>query len=489
MEKEVLVLQEVVFAEDKNETEKLHYDLTGKAKLLEGFLQLEKEAIFSSLTYMNAFDAWAWNKYTGHNKWQLAVSIKGIAHIRLYQGIEKKLLSQTYVDAHNEETITIEFSHIEPFNDDEDSLVFFEIEALENTTVYAAKYQVEADSNNTNSVHLSVLICTYKRNRQVCKSLKKIEKSKFFQKGSTYYKALSLRIIDNGSELPLIDREGVKLYHNPNTGGSGGFTRGIVETRIDEEKFGITHVVFMDDDAEFEIESFYRLYALLRLIKPCYKKDVIAGRMFDLNNRCVQYTASEVWNKGDIIHIGFRQDLRKIENLSHMNKKLGQYSGWWFACYPMSFVRKETPLPFFIHCDDVEYGLRHGGLPIILNGIQVWHDTFEGRLSPLISYYDTRNAMIVNTLYNQYKGPGELLKRWWLRMVYDYKSNKKSALYPSIVAIRDYAKGQEYFMNNIEKKEGLKVSPYGWITLIIGTIQLPFFYIRVKAAFKSYKKG
>ena len=94
--------------------------------------------------------------------------------------------------------------------------------------------------------------------------------------------------------------------------------------------------------------------------------------------------------------------MTRPENLASLNDNEGaEYGGWWFACYPMEFVEKNRPLPFFLHCDDVEYGLRHGGTPIVLNGIQVWHETYEYRQSPVIAYYDTRNALIVNALYVQ----------------------------------------------------------------------------------------
>ena len=32
------------------------------------------------------------------------------------------------------------------------------------------------------------------------------------------------------------------------------------------------------------------------------------------------------------------------------------YGGWWFCCFPYVFVQENDVLPFFIHCDDVEYG-------------------------------------------------------------------------------------------------------------------------------------
>ena len=47
----------------------------------------------------------------------------------------------------------------------------------------------------------------------------------------------------------------------------------------------------------FRWKVFYRLYAFLSLLKGEYQDRPIAGRMFRLDKRKVQYTAVERWNK------------------------------------------------------------------------------------------------------------------------------------------------------------------------------------------------
>ena len=484
MTKDERVLQNTVFPKQVEECEQLYYRLTGKAIVKNGHIHLEKGAILSTTTYMNAFDAWAWSKYTGITYWKLAITVQGAMLLRLYlwDG-EKKLLSEQEISTKTRKSIVTDFEQ-----PPKGQLVFYEIEAKENAILYQADYRTEA--KEVSPIHLSVLICTYKRNEELYQSLETLEKSNFFNENSPYYGKMSIRIVDNASLLPEIDKKNIKLIHNPNTGGSGGFTRGIIESRKDEEKYGITHVIFMDDDAVVEAESFYRLYALLGLLKPYYQKEVVAGRMFDLEKPYIQYTASEIWNKGDVKHVGFRKDMRKKEELLLMNREQGEYSGWWFACYPMSFAREETPFPFFIHCDDVEYGLRHGGTPINLNGIQVWHETYETRLSPLIEYYDTRNPMIVNTIYHHYRHEGELLKNWYMGLIYALRAKKYEALHPRLIALKDYLKGKDYFMSHtsIKEKVSLKVPFNVVITVLLALIQFPVFRIKVKKAFWTYKE-
>lgn len=481
-----IVLQTIVIPKEQCEYKELYYRLKGLGTINDGCLILQKKAILSTLTYMNSFDSWAWNKYTGIDRWKLALSVLGRFVLRLYHWEDgKKIVIEKEIIAKSRESVSIDFKQLQNSN-----LIFFEIEALETTYVYKAEYRAEITNREVEPVHLSLLICTYKRKKELKKSLAVFNNSKFLDKNSPYYGGASLRIIDNASELPIIQKEFIKLYHNPNTGGSGGFTRGIIESRKDESTYGISHVVFMDDDAVVEEESFYRLYALLSLLKPCYQNEVVAGRMFDLNKGYMQYTASEVWNKGDIRHVGFKRDMRKIKELSWMNRSLGQYSGWWFACYPMSFVREETPLPFFLHCDDVEYGLRHGGTPIVLNGIQVWHETYENRRTPFISYYDTRNTMIVNTIYYQYQSEDEILIKWYLNLIYAWRGKEYYKMYPSLIALKDYLKGREHFMMEASKKEGLSLPPSIGMTIAIfmGVVQFPIFRYKLRKAFLSYKE-
>ena len=56
------------------------------------------------------------------------------------------------------------------------------------------------------------------------------------------------------------------------------------------------------------------------------------------------------------------------------------------------------PLPFFIHRDDKEYGLRANGQFIFLNGITIWHEAFENKLPGFLEYYDVRNLAITNAI-------------------------------------------------------------------------------------------
>lgn len=441
-EKQDIIIQSMVFPTAICDEQELFFRNSDTVEIKDDTLLLQKDSNIYTNTYMNSFDANTWSTYTNICKWKLVVVAKGKGNITLYSSPQKRVLGEVYIaDAKKATDYVIEFETPESEN-----FVYFEATAHDQLYLLDAYYIPVLAQRTLNQIHLSLIICTYKRNAEVIKNIQTIQNSLFFQKTSIFYGKLSIRVIDNASELEKQNDTYLKVYHNPNTGGSGGFTRGILESRKDSLKYKISHVIFMDDDVQFINETLYRLYGLLTLMTKPYQQEVVAGRMFRMDQRHIQYTASETWNGGDIIHTASNQNMCKESNLEHMNVRKGEYTGWWFGCFPMGFVQKELPLPFFLHCDDVEYGLRHGGRPITLNGIQVWHETYESRMTSTIQYYDMRNTLIVNTIRGYFKNEKELWK-WWKQRV---------GSYAACMALKDYLRGASYFESYNQKKEVIK---------------------------------
>lgn len=292
-----------------------------------------------------------------------------------------------------------------------------------------------------NRVHLALNICTYKREDQLKHNISQLLQSKFFDDlEEEYYGKLDIFIVDNSSEINMESNPFVHLFHNPNTGGSGGFQRGIEEIRKYDNEF--THVIFMDDDVSFENSCFYILFDFLRTEEEIYKKRPVAGRMIDKDNPTIQWTAAEKWNGGDIQHVEF---LRDISDGTYQPGKVNydidaDYGGWWFCCYPYSFVKDNDVMPFFIHCDDVEYGLRCGEVPIIIEGVQVWHETWEKKMNPVMLYYDTRNTLFVNEMYGYQKSQVDIWGEWKDTITKYHVNEDWLREYMVIIAMRDYLK-------------------------------------------------
>ncbi len=308
--------------------------------------------------------------------------------------------------------------------------------------------------NTLRNINIAINICTYRREMQVKNNLSKLLSSKFFDAtNEEYYLHMHIFVVDNGNSLDFDSNEFVSIIHNTrNSGGSGGFQKGIEAIRKANQKF--THVVFMDDDVEFEHSCFYTLYDFLKSASEENIERPIAGRMFRTDDRNIQYTAAEKWNAGIIEHIGF------MKHISDVNKEPdvilnsdADYGGWWLCCFPYSFVKNNDVMPFFIHCDDVEYGLRCQKKPIILKGFQVWHETYEYRISPIMTYYDTRNPLFVNERYNMAKTPKDLWAEWKEKISIYHVDHKWDYEYYTIIAMLDYLKGFDWLYRiDAEKK-------------------------------------
>lgn len=294
-------------------------------------------------------------------------------------------------------------------------------------------------------VCLALNICTYHRETFIRKNLALLRQSSFFDEQNVkYYGKLHIFIVDNASELQLQEDKYTHIIYNENSGGSGGFQRGIEEIR--KSNIAFSHVIFMDDDVSFDINSFYLLFDFLLNVNEENRKRPVAGRMFCMDKPDIQYTAAEQWNGGNISHVEFMRD---ISQTGYTQGRViydadADYGGWWFCCFPMEFVQKNDVLPFFIHCDDVEYGLRYGRKPIIIEGVQVWHETYDKRLTPLMQYYDTRNPLFVNWIYGFLPDAEQIMKAWKQKITEYHVREDWITEYYVILAMNDFLKGMRW---------------------------------------------
>lgn len=481
-----MILQNVVFKDSVDAGQELYYRVNGEAVMSPKGLCLGRHSEVSTDTYFNLFDVVLWKKYTRLNRLKLEIDIMGKGVIEIYTGLQGKRqrIMKEYFEFEDFNTACLNIP-VEKISDK----IFFSVKAEEECWIKQGKYCDSEINGVETDTKLGLIICTYQRNRELIRNVEKLHATAFFDKSSELYSKLVVYIIDNASELPDFGYSGIKLFHNPNTGGSGGFARGVRECVKERDKTGISHIIFMDDDVLFSEETFYRLYAFLNMFRKDIPQEVISGRMFCMDQKNVQYTSTEIWNKGFIKHVHGNEDMRKLDNLQNVNESNGDYSGWWFACFPVSFVEKNHPLPFFLHCDDVEYGLRFGRSPLVLNGIQAWHETPDFRKSMMISYYDMRNALIVNSMYYKEMNWWDVLIRWLKTVGYDQFREKSEYEYAAIVALLDYMKGKETFLRSGTKKEFafperlMKKTVMFFLAGLTGAL----FLLKGKKAFESYR--
>lgn len=302
------------------------------------------------------------------------------------------------------------------------------------------------------SVRLAVNVCTYRREEYVRGLIEKILSTDFFSESSREFcRQPEIFISDNGRTLCntgiFADRR-VHLYANSNVGGSGGFTRGLIEIRDinRREAAGFTHVIFADDDAVPEEDAFGRTWAFLSFVKEEYRGACVAGAVLDSRIPWMQNEAGARYDHGVSIPLGKRLDLRERKNVID-NEQIckADYAGWWYACYPMKTIdRIGLPLPLFIHFDDIEYGLRSGEEFMYLNGICTWHGSFDERYSHANTYYSLRNRFITNALRDPGSGRHREAVLCRNEILFGLLRYQYSSAELVLAAVEDFCRGPEY---------------------------------------------
>ena len=165
-----------------------------------------------------------------------------------------------------------------------DTLIAFELRMYSECCVYGGGYYAEVNESDFNEVRLSIATTTFKKEDFIRKNVKMI-KDEILTQDDIIGKNVYLHIVDydEGRVLSAEEFEGPHIYYhrNKNVGGSGGFTRGMIESIRQKPK--ATHVLLMDDDVVVLSESIKRTYLLLLLAKEKYKDESVA--IIDLQDR------------------------------------------------------------------------------------------------------------------------------------------------------------------------------------------------------------
>ena len=125
-------------------------------------------------------------------------------------------------------------------------------------------------------------------------------------------KNLAVYISDNAKSLNQteLESEYVHIFPNKNVGGSGGFTRGLIECLKNQKTEEFTHVLLMDDDVMIQPESIFRTWRILTVLKPEFSDTYIGGAMLRLDKQWYQTESGALWNGGNLISRKVGLDLR-----------------------------------------------------------------------------------------------------------------------------------------------------------------------------------
>ncbi|MCI8622410.1 MAG: glycosyltransferase family 2 protein [Provencibacterium sp.] len=356
-------------------------------------------------TYFNALSIGKWQEYAAVSEIQLHLEFCGGFRISLFneeeweEEVRRADLGEHTFRSPERRMQTVAFP---PLPAHSCGLLGFSLTATDPDSRFYGGYYSGTPATPIRPVKIGVVICTFRREAFVQKNLLSLRDAFFNGNCPEMEDKLEFFIVDNAQTftLPFSDPR-LHLFPNQNTGGSGGFTRGLLELLQADPSAGFTHALLMDDDIVLEPEAVYRTYCLLALQKEAYTASFVGGAMLRLDRPAMQAESGARWNAGALISLKAGLDLRRLEDCLQNERTdpadRADYNAWWYCCFPLETVRtRGLPLPLFIRGDDVEFGLRHMQRLIQMNGICVWHEPFENKLSSSLYYYIYRNRLIDN---------------------------------------------------------------------------------------------
>lgn len=482
----MIKLQNLIYPSTENCTEEmLFFRRYGEVKysFADTSILLNEEATVAFDTYFNSFSASKWFKYTQIDYVKLKLKLKGKFRISLQykekqtSEILQRVVGEFYVDTKSsvqEIDCDFETEYIQ-------GMYAFSILSLEDgSEFYDGCYYTELSEEKIHDVNLGLVICTYKREKYVYRNVSMLSDALLRNPESELKEHLEVVISDNAHTLDKrkFGSDKVHVFENKNAGGSGGFTRGLIECMNLSESKKITHALLMDDDVVIQPESIYRTYKLLTLLKPEYQDSYIGGAMLRTDKQWFQTESGGSWNNGRLVSHKSGLDLRSLDAcLYNEFEEKCEFNAWWYCTIPMELVREDNlPLPIFIRGDDVEYGLRNMKRLILMNGICVWHEPFEFKYSSAMYYYIFRNKLIDNAIHRTNYSRKQFVKDFrneFLREVFTLRYKNAWLL---LDGASDFLKGIDWLIQQDGEVLNQKIMEKGYKLQDIDELPIPFSY-------------
>jgi galactofuranosylgalactofuranosylrhamnosyl-N-acetylglucosaminyl-diphospho-decaprenol beta-1,5/1,6-galactofuranosyltransferase len=420
-----------------------------------GAVTARKERRLTLGTYFNAFPASYWRRWTDFGSVRLLMRLEGTGSVIVYRSTSKghvqRAASRSLAAA--DVTEVVFDLPLQQFIDG--GWYWFDLEAGDaELTLHEAVWAFETERQQPNQ--LSIGITTFNRPEFCVDQLVNL---------SSQPEVLALIdeiiVVDQGTQKvkdhPLYaataETLGSKLrvIEQGNLGGSGGFSRAMVETA---ERGSAEYVLLLDDDVVCEPEGILRAVAFADLAKH---PTIVGGQMFSLYDRSVLHAYGETvakyrwfWGPAPNTEHGHNFATKTLRSTEWLHRRVDvDYNGWWMCLIPTATIRKiGLSLPMFIKWDDAEFGLRAGeaGFPTVtLPGMAVWHvpwhekdDTIDWQ-----AYFHRRNRIVAALLHSPYDRGGRLVQESFETQVRHLFSMQYGPAEMGLMAIEDILEGPQ----------------------------------------------
>ena len=425
--------------------ERMYVKLSGKTRIChqDSKIYFDKFGKASFDTFFNSITIKSWKQNCKIN--DLFLSLKGrgkfVVRFCTHQlGCAKRTVEEYEVELNEHENVSIKFVK---WQDLKEGMLYYELLAL--VEGHVSEGWIHTSTAAPNNIKIGIVITHFNRKEQVVPAIQRIRKD--LLEKPLYKSKFSLIVVDNSKNLDENEAQGATLIPNKNLGGAGGFTRGLLHIKDQQD---ITHCLFMDDDASCEIESLRRTYAIL--------SNTDVPRMAVAGSLLRELEPYRLFEKGARFEASVRPlktglDMRLTNDLlkAEVTDATPNYGAWWFFAFAVKDV-KEYAFPFFVRGDDIGFGLANKFNIMTLNGISCWGDDFGLKSSPTTLYLDLRYHLILSMRYNGKCGRETLkiAKKFMMNQLYSYNYASAQALN---MAMAHVIKGPQFFIDNMEMTE------------------------------------
>ncbi len=422
---------------------KLYYRHDNKTRYArnKNIIYTECNGEISFNTFYNLFPLKKWKKYTTLTSLLFNISGKGKLNLQFIgkdNFLTEHLLHEINIELVDgiEQSINISDKVL----NSADTIVYVKIAAETDIEIHNMCF---ATTNvQPNNIKLGIVITHYNRIKEVNSSVNRLYNELFPE----YSEEATIIVVDNSQNSGLSQKDNLTVINNKNLGGTGGFTKGLIEL---QQNNLYTHCIFMDDDASCEVEAIKRI---INFLKYCSNSNIaISGMMI---REDIPWYLHEKGGRyfGTVRPICHGLDLRKYDDLITIEREIEKidYGAWFFFAFPLNQVKKYS-FPFFVRGDDIQFSLINNFKIISLSGIGVYSSDFSSKDTPIRRYLSFRSALILLSTEQKYS------KLWILKLfVRIYMAQVLSFNYSSakliLLAYQHFSKGPLFFQKNIEMK-------------------------------------
>lgn len=380
--------------------EQLSYGTTSDATLASGTVRAKSTTTLRLDRLFDTFPESYWRRYTSLTEIAFTATLTGWARIEIRRRNaltgEEQILAE--VDCEGQaQPIAIPIALQQPCSEEDASYLIAVLHLAASAQLNNLRWSTATAP--AREIRIAGAICTFNQEAMLADNLAQISAAPAFlhrlfviNQGPP---GLADRIAPTvGSQTPIT------FIDQPNFGGAGGFTRGIIES-LDDPR--VTHILLMDDDIRAQPSLLARIATILAYVG---ERHCIGGAMLDIHTPTRLFTCGDRINpdRPAIINIAPPEGYDDVttdagRDFVALNHK-PDFNGWWCFAFPVEAVRKcGLPLPLFIRGDDVEFGFRlsRAGFPTIgWPGVAVWHLPFQPKVQPWQAFYDRRNMLFLN---------------------------------------------------------------------------------------------